>query len=103
MRSTEKRVKLSVLIGGCFDFGEKLPEVNEINFAPRVTVPTLMINGRYDYFCSLKDAQDPMFKFLGTPENDKRHAVFEGGHIPPHDGLIKETLDWLDRYQGPVK
>jgi formylglycine-generating enzyme required for sulfatase activity/dienelactone hydrolase/predicted Ser/Thr protein kinase len=101
--AVEKRIKASALIGGCFDFGEKLPEVNEINFAPRVSVPTLMINGRYDYFCPLKDAQDPMFKFLGTPENDKRHVVFEGGHIPPHDGMIKETLDWLDRYQGPVR
>jgi hypothetical protein len=40
---------------------------------------------------------------LGTPEKDKRHVVFESGHVPPADMLIKEVLDWLDRYLGPVR
>ena len=101
--AVEKRLKALVLVGGCFDLGQKLPEVDEINFAPRVTMPVLMINGQYDYFCPLESSQNPMFHFLGTPEKDKRHAVFDGGHVPPHDGLIKETLDWLDRYLGPVR
>ena len=48
-----------------------------------------MINGRYDY--------------VFTPEKDKRHAVFDAGHMPAHDQAIKEGLDWLDRYQGPVR
>jgi formylglycine-generating enzyme required for sulfatase activity/cephalosporin-C deacetylase-like acetyl esterase len=99
----ERRIKALVLVGGCFDLGEKLPEVDEINFAPRVTVPTLMINGQYDYFCPLESSQNTMFHFLGTPQKDKRHAVFDAGHIPPHNELIKETLDWLDRYLGPVR
>ncbi len=43
-----------------------------------------------------------MFRFRGT-ENNKRRAIFDAGHIPPHDHMIKEGLDWLDRYQGPVK
>ena len=47
--------------------------------------------------------QNVMFHYLGTPEKDKRHAVLEGGHIPPYDQMVKEILDWLDRYQGPVK
>jgi hypothetical protein len=44
-----------------------------------------------------------MFRFLGTLEKDKRHAVFDAGHVPPHDQMIKEVLDWLDRYQGAVR
>jgi pimeloyl-ACP methyl ester carboxylesterase len=78
-------------------------QVDEVNFAPRVTVPTLMINGRYDYFFPLEASQNVKFKALGVPEKDKRDAVFEAGHVPPHDQTIKETLDWLDHYQGPVK
>jgi eukaryotic-like serine/threonine-protein kinase len=101
--AVEERLKVLVLVGGCFDLGKKLPEVDEVNFAPRVTMPALMINGQYDYFCPLESSQNPMFRFLGTPQKDKRHAVFDAGHVPPHDDLIKETLDWLDRYQGPVK
>ncbi len=48
-------------------------------------------------------SQNVMFKSLGVPERDKRHAVFEAGHVPPRDQMIKETLDWLDRYQGQLK
>jgi eukaryotic-like serine/threonine-protein kinase len=99
----EKRIKIVVLAGGGFDFNKKLPEVDEINFAPRVTVPVLMINGEYDYYFPLEASQNPMFNVLGTPKKDKRHAVFDAGHMPPHDEMIKETLDWLDRYQGSTK
>ena len=101
--AVEKRIKVLVLLGGGFDAAVKLPEVDEVNFAPRVTAPMLMVNGRYDQFFPLDTSQNVMFRFLGTPEKDKRHAVFESGHIPPHDQMIKEILDWLDRYQVPAK
>jgi len=101
--AVEKRVKVLVLLGGGFDANEKLPEVDEVNFAPRVTMPTLMVNGQYDHFFPLETSQNVMFKSLGAPEKDKRHAVFEAGHVPPHDQMIKEILDWLDRHQGPVR
>jgi len=103
LAAVEKRIKVVVLAGGGFYLGKKLPEVDEINFAPRITVPVLMINGRYDYVFPLEASQNPMFRFLGTPDKDKRHAVFDSGHMPRHEQLIKEVLDWLDRYQGPVK
>jgi formylglycine-generating enzyme required for sulfatase activity/tRNA A-37 threonylcarbamoyl transferase component Bud32/dienelactone hydrolase len=99
----ESRIKVAVLLGGGFEFGKKMPEVDELNFAPRVKVPTLLVDGRYDEFFPLETSQNVMFRFLGTPEKDKRHAVLEGGHIPSYDQMVKEILDWLDRYQGPVK
>jgi formylglycine-generating enzyme required for sulfatase activity/cephalosporin-C deacetylase-like acetyl esterase/predicted Ser/Thr protein kinase len=99
----ESRIKVAVLISGGFDFAKKLPEVDEINFAPRVKIPTLMINGRYDHFFPLEASQNVMYRFLGTPEKDKRHAVLDGGHIPQYEEVAKEILDWLDKYQGPVK
>jgi serine/threonine protein kinase/formylglycine-generating enzyme required for sulfatase activity/dienelactone hydrolase len=100
--AVEARIKVSVLLSGGFDSAKKLPEVDEINFAPRVKVPTLMINGRYDHYFPLA-SQNVMFQFLGTPEKDKRHAVLDGGHMPPYQDVMKEVLDWLDKYQGPVK
>ena len=76
--------------------------MDPFNFTPRVKMPVLMVNGRYDFFFPKETTQDPMFRMLGTPEKDKRHVVFESGHVPPADMLIKEVLDWLDRYLGPV-
>jgi len=99
----ERRIKVIVLLSGGFDPAKKLPEVEEINFAPRVTMPVLMINGQYDNIFPLESSQKPMFRLLGTPQKDKRHAVFDAGHVPPHDQMIREILDWLDRYLEPVR
>ena len=69
----------------------------------RVKVPLLMLNGRYDHFFPVESSQDPFFRYLGTPEKDKKHVVYETGHAVPRKDFIRETLDWLDRYLGPVK
>jgi len=29
-------------------------------------------------------------------------VLFESGHVPPFPDVVRETLDWLDRYLGPV-
>jgi len=44
-----------------------------------------------------------MFDLLGTPEEDKRLVLYDTDHYIPRNGLIKESLDWLDRYLGPVE
>ncbi len=99
----EKRIKVAVVIGGGL-YPERLPpETDTLNFAPRVTIPFLMINGKYDFDTPLNTCQIPMFRLLGTPLKDKRHALFDTGHVPPRNDLIKETLDWYDHYLGPVK
>ncbi len=96
------RFKASVLIGaGLTDFGSP-PEISLVNFAPRVTVPTLLISGRDD-FSYPAESQVALFDLLGPPPDQKRHVVLEGGHIPlrMHE-VIREVLDWYDRYLGPV-
>jgi serine/threonine protein kinase/dienelactone hydrolase len=99
----ETRIKVAVVIGGGL-YPERLPpESDTLNFAPRVTIPFLMINGKYDFDTPLNTCQIPMFRLLGTSPKDKRHALFDTGHIPPRNETIKETLDWLDRYLGPAK
>jgi serine/threonine protein kinase/formylglycine-generating enzyme required for sulfatase activity/cephalosporin-C deacetylase-like acetyl esterase len=103
LMAVEKRLKALVLIAGGFYFPSTLPEVDQINFAPRVRAPVLMINGRSDYFYPVVTSQEPLYRLLGTPEQDKKRLVLDSGHVPPRNLIIKETLDWLDRYLGPVQ
>lgn len=102
MVALEPRIKVAVLVGLCLSFASP-PEVDPANFAPRVRVPVLMINGKDDFGCPLEISQIPLFKLLGSPEQDKQHALFPGGHVPPKNEIIRGTLDWLDRYLGPVR
>ena len=98
--AVEKRFKAAVLWSGGFAATSKLPEIDEINYAPRVTTPVLMLNGRDDFTFPIDSAQVPMFNLLGPPEPDKRRVLYDGGHVFPFARIQKDTLDWLDRYLG---
>jgi dienelactone hydrolase len=97
--AVEPRIKVSALYVAGLDFERARPEVEPINFLPRIKIPTLMINGRYDFFFPLETSQIPMFRLLGTPPGQKRHVVEEGSHFVPRTRLIQEILTWLDKYQ----
>jgi formylglycine-generating enzyme required for sulfatase activity/dienelactone hydrolase/tRNA A-37 threonylcarbamoyl transferase component Bud32 len=99
----EPRLKAIVLDVGGFPLQKALPEADPINFAPRITAPVLMLNGRYDFFFPTRKSQEPMVRFLGTAPEHKRYVVYESGHNIPRYELIKETISWFDRYLGPVK
>ena len=78
-------------------------EVDPWNFAPRIKIPVLMLNGRNDFSFPLKTGQLPRFYCLGTPEKDKSHLLYEGGHkIFNQKQVFRDMLDWLDRYLGPA-
>jgi hypothetical protein len=40
---------------------------------------------------------------LATPKEQKRRVVYKTGHDIPWNEAIQESLDWLDRYLGPVR
>jgi formylglycine-generating enzyme required for sulfatase activity/DNA-binding winged helix-turn-helix (wHTH) protein/dienelactone hydrolase len=103
MLAVENRIRVAVLVAGACDTEKELPEVDPMNFAPHVTIPTLMMNGKYDFMDPLDTCQEPLFRVLGAPPRDKRHIVFDSGHAVPDVAKMKEALDWLDRYLGPVK
>jgi pimeloyl-ACP methyl ester carboxylesterase len=102
----EKRLRVGLLICGGFNthVGRYLlpPEIDVLNYAPRVTAPVLMLNGRHDPLFPYVTSQLPMFLALGPSEEDKRHVTFPGGHYSSGwmDHLIRESLDWLDRHLG---
>jgi dienelactone hydrolase len=100
MPAIEKRIRVNVLYVAGLVFQRALPEVDQINYITRVTQPTLMLNGEIDFFFPVETAQKPMFQLLGTPPEHKRRLTYRGGHSVPRVEMIKETLAWLDRYQG---
>ena len=102
--AVESRFSASIVVlGGFWSVAFPLPDADEFNYAPRVRVPTLMLNGKYDMVFGLESEVRPMFDLLGVPDDDKRLATYETDHRIPHNALISESLDWLDRYLGPVE
>jgi formylglycine-generating enzyme required for sulfatase activity/dienelactone hydrolase len=98
----ENRLQTAILQGGGFSNARGAPESDPFNFAPRVRIPVLMINGKNDFELPVDQLQVPLFRLLGSAPADKRHFLVEGGHSPPRNLVVKESLDWLDRYLGPV-
>ena len=101
--AVETRLKTLVLVSPGFQAYRHLPESDPLNFAPHVTTPVLMLNGRYDYIYPAVSSQEPMFRYLGTPAEHKRRVVYDTGHDIPRNEMIKESLNWLDQYLGPVR
>jgi pimeloyl-ACP methyl ester carboxylesterase len=100
----QDQLKTAVFLDGGFFLDRPHTGRDQVDFAPRLKKPVLMVNGRYDFTFSLEKAQNPLFRMLGTPEADKRHIVRE----TPHDvteqrtELVKDVVGWLDKYLGTV-
>jgi formylglycine-generating enzyme required for sulfatase activity/cephalosporin-C deacetylase-like acetyl esterase len=102
MAVMENRIKVCILyVAGLF--GRPLPEVDPFNYVHRVKIPVLMLNGKYDATFPYETSQKPLYELLGTSPENKRIFIYESGHFVPKDELIKETLNWLDKYFGSVK
>jgi serine/threonine protein kinase len=100
--AVEDRLNTLVLVNGGMTRFQSPPEVSQVNFAPRIKIPTLMINGRYD-FTFTEPSQRQFFRLLGTPNEHKRLLYFDVGHSQRVDLYAKDILAWLDRYLGPVR
>jgi formylglycine-generating enzyme required for sulfatase activity/dienelactone hydrolase len=100
----EPRIKAAVLADGAFPPWRLLPEADPINFAPRTKIPVLMINGRLE-FALPPELQEPMFRWFGTPEKDKRHVLLDTTHyaLIARGPAVREILGWFDKYLGPVQ
>lgn len=101
----QNRLKTVVLLDGGYFLDKPLPGRDQADFAPRLRIPVLMVNGRYDFSFSLDNSQNPLFRMLGTPEAHKRHVLLD----TPHDvrakrsQLVGAVLPWLDKYLGVVR
>ena len=96
----EPRFSLGLICLGGFSLQSSLPEADPLNFAPRVRVPVLMLNGRFDFLSPTATSQEPMFNLLGTPADRKHRIVYESSHGIPRNELIKEVVNWMEKYWG---
>jgi hypothetical protein len=46
-----------------------------------------------------------MFRWLGTPEKDKKHVLLNTTHyaLVARDQVEREVLGWFDKYLGPAR
>jgi len=96
--AVEDRLKVNILIvGGLRGDG------GMVSYVSRIKIPTLMLNGKYDYTFPLDNSVRTFYEFLGTPDKDKRLILYETDHYVPKNEMIKEVLNWCDTYLGPVK
>jgi len=101
----EGRLKVAVLLDGGLTFAPRAPEVDEMNFVPRVKLPVLMVSGQFDFIYPPETSQLPFFRLLGTTEKDKKRIVLDTAHdvMLLRSQAGREVLDWLDRYLGPAR
>jgi formylglycine-generating enzyme required for sulfatase activity/cephalosporin-C deacetylase-like acetyl esterase/predicted Ser/Thr protein kinase len=99
----EPRLRAAVLAATGLSTNRLPPEIDRLNFAPRIHQPVLLVNGRDDFLFPLETTQRPLFNLLGTPPADKKLVLLDGGHVVPRSNvLFREALDWFDKYLGPV-
>ncbi|MBP7053903.1 MAG: SUMF1/EgtB/PvdO family nonheme iron enzyme [Phycisphaerae bacterium] len=106
MIATESRLQTGIFLLGGIGACERHPASDPANFAPRVRIPILMLNGRDDAIFPLETAQKPLFDLLGTPTGHKQHLIFPGGHSIAwecREQYHKAIVDWLDQYLGKVE
>lgn len=101
LAAIEPRYRAVVMIGAGVSIGETrvIAPANPINFASRIRAPKLIVQGRYDEDSPLRTAAEPLFKLLAEP---KQLFVYDGGHIPPADVLMRAASGWLDEMMGRV-
>jgi pimeloyl-ACP methyl ester carboxylesterase len=109
----EDRIKAAVLVDGglpprgSFESTNRDPfertERDPIHYLPRIKIPVLMLNGRYDVTFPLEESQEPMFRLLGTDPARKRHRLADHSHVSAlSEDRIRETVSWFDEYLGRV-
>ena len=103
--AVEKRFASAVLIGAALDpawIGGVPDEVAPWNHVSRITAPSIVINGEYDFMHPFEESQIPFFERIDVPASEKEFVVLPTGHVPPNNEVVGHALRWLDRTLGPV-
>jgi pimeloyl-ACP methyl ester carboxylesterase len=103
MLAVEPRLKVGALIVAGFNHVPTQPEVDPLNYVPRISQPVIMLSGRYDAIFPLETSARPMFDLIGTDTEHKRHVIAETAHSVGVNDVISEVLGWFDRYLGSVE
>lgn len=103
LAAIDHRFATTILVGGGIDerLQPTLPEASNINFAPRIRGPKLLLNGQHDEEHPWATRGQPLWNLLSEP---KRLVLVEGaGHLPPPEAFVPAVTGWLDEVLGPVR
>ncbi|TKJ33437.1 MAG: hypothetical protein CEE38_20770 [Planctomycetes bacterium B3_Pla] len=106
MLAVDDRLDTGVFVLGGITADDWPRSVDMALFAERVTTPALMVNGAEDAIMPLKTSVKPMYELLGTDDQYKELKTYPGGHGLFglfNKQILKDVLDWLDLYLGPVE
>jgi formylglycine-generating enzyme required for sulfatase activity len=100
--AVEDRYGAVILLGGGIDerMQPTLPEASNINFAPYIEPPKLLLNGTNDEEHPYYTRALPLYNLLREP---KKLVLVDGGHVPPPEGRVPAVNEWLDETLGPVE
>jgi hypothetical protein len=63
-----------------------------------------MLNGRYDFAFNVETSQHPLLQLFSASPANKKLMLVEAGHaMVGFPATTGESLEWLDRYLGPVQ
>jgi eukaryotic-like serine/threonine-protein kinase len=90
-----------IMLDGGFYNETPLPGTDQVDFAPHVKAPALLVAGRFDWIFLGKDA---LLRMLGAPAADKKVVLLDTAHdvSEKRSDLIREVVAWLDKYLGRV-
>ena len=102
LAAVDDRFRAVVLIGGGIDerIQPTLPEASNINFAPHIRAPKLLLNGRDDEEHPWFTRALPLWNLLREP---KELVLVPGGHVPPLEDRVRAVNRFLDRTLGRLQ
>jgi pimeloyl-ACP methyl ester carboxylesterase len=101
--AVDDRYKAVIYVGGGVDERVKptLQEADNVNFAPYVSVPKLLLNGRSDEEHPWLTRALPLWNLMREPK--ELVLIDGGGHVVPLEDRIPAINGFLDRTLGPVR
>ena len=93
----EDRFKTGILFVGGISLDDVREEIQPEKYAARIKTPTLLLNGRYDFYFPYKSSQLPLYNLMDLDNTNKRHVVVEYAHYVPYHIVAEETINWINR------
>ena len=92
----EKRFKTGVLFVGGISLDDVREEIQPEKYAARIKTPTLLLNGRYDFYFPYQSSQLPLYNLMDLNDNNKRHVVVDYAYYVPMHIVRDETLELIN-------
>lgn len=93
----EDRFKTGILYVGGISLDDVREEIQPEKYAARIKTPTLLLNGRYDFYFPYQSSQLPLFNLMNLDNDSKRHVVVDYAHYVPTHIVREETLEWINK------